>query len=270
VVAEASRVALVTGGSRGIGRELALGLAGHGLAVAVLGRSLDSLAETVDGCRRAGADALAVTADVRDAGSVARAVEEAADRLGTVDLLVNNAGTIDSDEVGFADADLDDMLAVMDVNLLGPMRVIHAVLAGMRGSGAGRILNVNSGMAYRRGAAYTAYCVSKGGLGRLTDSLAHQLADDGVVVLDVSPGLVRTDMTESMAMWQEMDDPPWGEAADIVGVALRLADGDLDELSGRFVHAAKDDLGTLLEVLPGDRDARTFGLHTYGSRDPLG
>ncbi len=269
-MADASTVALVTGGGRGIGREVALRLAEHGLAVAVLGRSADPLAETVVACRRAGVDAHAVSADVRDAASVVRAVEQASERLGAIDLLVNNAGLSDSDDTGFADADLDDMLTVVDVNLLGPMRVSHAVLPGMRAAGRGRVLNVNSGLAYRREQAYTAYGVSKGGLGRFTDLLAHQLADEGIVVLDVSPGLVRTDMTESMGMWAQMDHPPWGDPTAVVEVALRLADGELDSLSGRFVHASTDDLDTLLDVLPGDRDARTFGLRAYGPRDPLG
>ena len=269
-MAEPSTIALVTGGGRGIGREIALGLAEHGLSVAVLGRDADLLAQTADACRLAGVEAIGVAADVRDSASVARAVDQVSEQLGVVDLLVNNAGLSDSDAAGFADADLDDMLSVVDVNLLGPMRVSHAVLPGMRAAGRGRILNVNSGMAYRRAKAYTAYGVSKAGLARFSDLLAHQMADEGIVVLDVSPGLVRTDMTQSMSMWAEMDDPPWGDPADIVAVATGLADGRLDPLSGRFVHAPIDDVDTLLGVLPRDREARTFGLHTYGPHDPLG
>lgn len=268
-MAQPSTVALVTGGGRGIGRALAVGLAERGVSVAVLGRTPDLLDETVAACRSAGVDAQAVTGDVRDTDSVVRAVDEVVAGLGRIDLLVNNAGLVDGD-TGFADADLDEVLTVMDVNLLGPMRVTHAVLPGMRVAGGGRILNVNSGFAYRREATNTAYGVSKGALGRFTDLLAHQLADEGVVVLDVSPGLVRTDMTESMAMWQQMDDPPWGDPADIVGVVQRFAAGELDLLSGRFVHAANDDLDALRTVLSVDRDARTLGLHVYGPLDPLG
>lgn len=261
-------MALVTGGGRGIGQHLAVGLARNGLSVAVLGRTAETLESTVDRCRRAGADALAVAADVRDTSSVLDAVADVGERLGPIDMLVNNAGLVDAD-VGFADADIGDVLTVMDVNLLGPMRVAHAVLPGMRARGNGRILNVNSGFAYRRGATNTAYGVSKAGLARFTDLLAHQLADEGVVVLDVSPGLVRTQMTEGMAMWQAMDDPPWGDPDDIVRVAVRLADGQLDALSGRFVHAQKDDVDALLNALPSNRDARTFGLTSYGPDDPL-
>lgn len=263
-----SHVALVTGGGRGIGRALAIGLAQHGLAVAVLGRTYEALASTVEACRGAGVDAGAVTADVGDASAVRSAVERVSQRLGTIDLLVNNAGLVDGD-TGFGDADLDDVLHVMDVNLLGPMRVTHAVLPGMRRAGSGRVLNVNSGFAYRRTDANTAYGVSKAGLGRFTDLLAHQLADEGIVVLDVSPGLVRTDMTESMAMWSKMDAPPWGEVSAIVAVARRMADGDLDSLSGRFVHAQSDDVDVLRSALPANRDARTIGLHPYGPDDPL-
>jgi 3-oxoacyl-[acyl-carrier protein] reductase len=267
---EPSSVALVTGGGRGIGRALAVGLAEHGLLVAVLGRHEHTLTETVDTCRQAGADALAVTADVRDADSLTRAIAEVRQRLGPIDLLVNNAGTVDTDDTGFADADLDDVLRVVDVNLLGPMRVTHAVLAGMRAAGAGRILNVNSGLAFRREATHTGYGVSKAALARFTDLLAYQLKDAGIVVLDVSPGLVRTEMTESMAMWMAMDDPPWGDPGAIVAVARELASGRLDDLSGRFVHAAADDLDRLLTRARDDRDVRTLGLATFGEDDPLG
>lgn len=267
--AEASRVALVTGGGRGIGRAIAVGLAGHGVRVGLLGRHAETLDETAALCRDAGVAATSVVADVGEVESVRRAVDQVGERLGPIDLLVNNAGVMDSEAVGFADADLDDVLRVVDVNLLGPMRVAHAVLAQMRTAGRGRVLNVNSGFAYRRDATMTGYGVSKAALGRFTDLLAHQLADEGVVVLDVSPGLVRTDMTLGMDMWQQMDDPPWGDPGAIVAVAVALADGRLDALSGRFVHAAADDLEALLRTLPADRDARTFGLRPYGPADPL-
>lgn len=264
-----STVALVTGAGRGIGRSLAEGLAAHGLSVAALGRDTSALDETVRRCRARGVDAVAVAADVTDGESVRAAVAAAADRLGTVDLLVNNAGRTDAEETGLADADVEDVVDVIEVNLLGPLRLAHAVVAGMRALGHGRVLNVNSGFAFRRESSYTGYAVSKAALARLTDVLAHQLSDDAIAVLDVSPGLVRTDMTEAMPMWQAMAEPPWGDVGDIVGVACALADGRLDSLSGRFVHAAADDLDALLAALPDERDARTLGLRSYGAADPL-
>lgn len=265
----AGRVALVTGGGRGIGRDLALGLAEHGLAVAVLGRDLATLERTAQTCRERGVDAIAVVADVTDGDSVRAAVAHVVDALGPIDLLVNNAGRADVGEVPFDQADLDDVLGVIEVNLVGPLRVLHAVLPAMRAASRGRVLNVNSGIAFRREVGYTGYAVSKAALARATDLLAHQLAEHGIVLVDVSPGLVRTDMTESMPMWTRLDDPPWGDPQAIVGVARALADGRLDSLSGRFVHASADDLDALLAAVPPDRNARTLGLLSYGEGDPL-
>lgn len=262
-------VALVTGAGRGIGRALALGLAQHGLRVAALGRTPETVADAAAACRSVGVEAMAVVADVTDDSSVRQAVATVTDAWGRVDLLVNNAGRVDTGDVGFADAALDDVLGVLEVNLLGVMRVTHAVLPAMLAAGRGRIMNVNSGFGYRREATTTGYALSKGALARFTDLLAFQLADHGIVVLDVSPGLVRTDMTESMPMWQRMDDPPWGDPARIVGVARALADGRLDALSGRFVHAGSDDLAVLADRVAHDRDARTVGLRRYGPDDPL-
>lgn len=150
------------------------------------------------------------------------------------------------------------------------MRVTHAVLPFMLQAGRGRILNVNSGFAFRRDSFDTGYALSKAALARFTDLLAHQVADAGVVVLDVSPGLLRTDMTESMPIWQSRDDVPWGDPDDMVRVVAAFARGDLDSITGRFVHAGKDDLDRLVRVLPDDRDARTLGLRPFGDDDPLG
>ena len=263
-----SRVAVVTGGGRGLGRAMALGLAEHGVAVGQIGRSPETLQTTASQCAERGVPTAVAAADVRDSDAVRAALDRLASRLGPCDLLVNNAGRMDAEETGFASADVDDVLAVIDVNLLGVMRVTHAVLSSMRQERRGRILNVNSGFAFRRDSVDTGYAVSKAALARLTDLLAHQSAADGIVVLDASPGLVRTDMTASMPMWQT-DDVAWGDARDMVGLVTAFADGRLDAISGRFVHAAKDDLGTLLDILPADRDARTLGLRTYGDADPL-
>ena len=265
-----SRTAVVTGAGRGIGREIALGLARHGLAVGLLGRSADTLDEVAEQCRAMGVDVAVATADVRDADAVTAALDTLADVLGPIDLLVNNAGRMDSVETGFADAPIDDVLAVVDVNLLGVMRVTHAVLASMRAAGRGRIVNVNSGMAFRRSSVNTGYGVSKAALARFTDLLAHQVADDGIVVLDVSPGLVRTDMTQEMPMWAAMDEVPWGDPADMVRAVLAVAAGRLDRASGRFVHAAADDIDALADRVAADRDLRTSGLRTFGPDDPLG
>src|SRR4029078_4129912 len=100
--------------------------------------------------------------------------------------------------------------------------------------------------------------VAKAGLSRLTESLAAALEGTGVVVLEISPGLVRTDMTETM--WGPPDEQSWNDPARIVDAVLRFARGDFDPLHGRFAHAARDDLDALLEAAPriAAQEARTL------------
>ena len=266
-----STVALVTGAGRGIGRHLAVGLAEQGLAVGLLGRHADTLEAAAQECRATGAAAEVVTADVTDGEAVTAAVEHLTERLGPVDLLVDNAGRIDAGESRFAECDLDDVVGVLEVNLVGALRVLRAVVPGMVARRHGRVLNVNSGFAYHRSVGYLGYAVSKAALARVTDLLALDLADDGIVTLDVSPGLVRTDMTAGMPRWQRMDDPPFGDVAAVVAVARAFAAGRLDGLSGRFVHAAADDLDDLVARAGQirDGDARRLRLAPYGPQDPL-
>jgi 3-oxoacyl-[acyl-carrier protein] reductase len=135
--------------------------------------------------------------------------------------------------------------------------------------GGGRVLHVGSGMGQRAHPDWSAYAVSKAGLARLTDSLAAGLDGTGVVVLEVSPGLVRTDMTETM--WGPAEEQSWNEPARVAEAAVRFARGDLDALHGRFVHAARDDLDLLVAAAATivERDARTLRLRPYGPDDPL-
>ena len=131
------------------------------------------------------------------------------------------------------------------------------------------MLHVGSGMGQRPNPDWSAYSVSKAAVGRLTDTLAAALDGTGVTVLEVSPGLVRTDMTETM--WGPPDEQAWNDVARMVTGVRRFAAGDLDALHGRFVHAANDDLDALLAAAGTirDADARTLRLRTYGADDPL-
>jgi NAD(P)-dependent dehydrogenase (short-subunit alcohol dehydrogenase family) len=266
-------VALVTGAGSGIGRAVAAGLARSGVAVAVVGRRGEPLAATARACQAASPDAVTatITADVTDAAQVRSAVDVAERALGPVDLLVSNAGRVDSGEVPLAAADPADVWDVLTVNLLGPVLLANAVLPGMVARGGGRVLHVNSGFASRRGTAYTGYAVSKAALAKLTTMLDAQYAASGVVVLDISPGLVRTALTESMPLWTERPDPQWGTPQPMVDAAVRFARGDLDVLHGRFVHAQSDDLDALLALA--DRlvadDTRVQRVVPYGPDDPM-
>jgi 3-oxoacyl-[acyl-carrier protein] reductase len=269
----AARVALVTGAGRGIGREIALGCARAGMRVGLLGRNRPALDATLSACASAGAKAaVAVPADVTRFDAVKQAVRTVERDLGPVDLLVNSAGAIDKAEVPPWATDADDWWQVVQTNLRGPYHLCRAVVPGMVERGRGHIVNLASGFAHRPSRDYSAYAVSKAGLSRLTDSLAAALEGTGVVVVDISPGLVRTDMTARMRMWSDAPEQAWNPADRIVDAVLAVAAGHLDVLSGRFVHASKDDLD-LLVAQAADivaRDSRTLRLRSYGDADPLG
>ena len=268
----AGQVALVTGGGRGIGREIALGLAGEGMAVGLLGRTRSSLDALLAEIARAGGRACAVPADVTRRDQVRAAVDTVSRDLGPVDLLVSNAGARDNAAARPWEADPDDWWRVVETNLRGPFLLAHTVLPAMVARGSGRVLHVGSGMGHRSQpyGEWSAYSASKTALGRFTEALARATEGTGVVVLETSPGLVRTEMTENM--WGPPDEQPWNPAAPIVDVAVRFAGGELDALHGRFVHATRDDLDRLAAAAGQVRsaDARVLRLRPYGEDDPLG
>jgi 3-oxoacyl-[acyl-carrier protein] reductase len=261
-----SRVALVTGGGRGLGRELARTLSAAGLAVGLVGRDPDRLKRVE---RELDGPTFSIAADVTKPQFVEQAVDVVEDELGPVDLLVNNAGRRDPVRAMPWDADPQEWWKVMEVNLLGPILLAHEVVPRMLQRGTGRILELASGVGLRPEPPYSAYSVSKAALLRWVDNLAAGLDDDsGVRVLAASPGLVRTDMTEDM--WEGLDESAYGSAEPLCTVARRLAAGELDALHGWYVHAAKDDLDALLVAASGaEQNARRLGLTPYGPGDPL-
>ncbi len=189
----AGRVALVTGASRGIGRAIALALAGAGADVVVncreRGRSAE---ETADAIRTKGRRALAIAADVSESRAVEGMVRAAEAELGPVDLLVNNAGVaIPRDLDDLTEADFDRTLAV---NLKGAFLCTRAVLPGMRARRWGRVVNISSGAARGAGVIGAHYNASKAGLEGLTRGYAARLVRDGVTVNAVSPSLIETEM----------------------------------------------------------------------------
>lgn len=180
-----SKIALVTGASRGIGATLARGLAADGHRVAFGARDLADVAD---------APGLGVQLDVTDGASVAAAVAQVEAELGPIEILVNNAGIAGSAPLGKLDDALWDR--IIDVNLTGCFRVTRAVLPGMVARGAGRVVFIasNAGLT---GYAYTsAYCASKHGVVGFARALAAEVARSGVTVNCVCPGFVRTDMTD--------------------------------------------------------------------------
>jgi NAD(P)-dependent dehydrogenase (short-subunit alcohol dehydrogenase family) len=186
----AGRVAVVTGGSSGLGRATASALAAEGAAVAVLARASDDLERTADDIRRAGATALAVTTDLADAGQIRRALDRIAAELGGADILVNAGGTDVPGPV--VDLDVTDWDRVLDVNLRAAFLLSQGLFPVMQGRGGGTIVNVGS-VAGRRGwADAAAYCASKFGLAGLTQALAAEGRPHRIRVCLLYPGAMDT------------------------------------------------------------------------------
>jgi 3-oxoacyl-[acyl-carrier protein] reductase len=187
------RVALVTGGSRGIGRAVAISLAEAGAAVAV--NYLEKAAEArsvVEAIRGAGGLAMAVAADVSSAAAVAAMMAAVQRELGPVDLLVNNAGI--GLVRGIDDLTEEDFDRTIAVNLKSVFLCTQAVVPGMRARKWGRIVNISSGAARGAGGVGPHYNASKAGMEGMTRGYAARLVKDGITVNAVAPSLIETDM----------------------------------------------------------------------------
>jgi len=246
-------VALVTGGGRGIGASIARELADAGMRVAVSGRSAEEVHSVADEL-----DGLALIGDVTRHDDVEAWVERTERELGPIDLLVANAGVSGSGRP-FLDESIEDWWRVFEVNVFGPYLCCRAVGARMAERGRGRIVNVGSGGSYLpitnpTISLGTSYGPSKAALGRFTEILAAALGPSGVRVFLISPGLVRTSMTEHMGA-----DAPWTPPELAPKLVRVLASGRADALVGRYLHAEHDDIEDLIarsdEIAANDANA---------------
>jgi 3-oxoacyl-[acyl-carrier protein] reductase len=216
--------ALVTGGGRGIGAGIARELANAGWHVTVTARSseqVDEVAREIGGA--------AVVGDVSKREDVERMIAAAE----PIDLLVANAGVAlweDSWET-----DPEEWWHVLEVNVLGAYLTCRLALPGMIERGGGRIVITGSGASYLPGSTSGAYSASKAAVGRYGEVLASQVGPLGVKVFVISPGLVRTEMTDQFG-----DDAPWTPPELAPQLVLELASGRFDALSGRYIHAEHD------------------------------
>jgi 3-oxoacyl-[acyl-carrier protein] reductase len=228
------QVALVTGGGRGIGANIARELTAAGARVAVSARSSDEIeavALEISG--------FPVVADVSRRDSVDELVRAVESGLGPIDLLCANAG-IGSRDARAWETEPDEWWRVFEVNVLGVYLSCRAVIPGMLERGRGRIVITGSGAAYLPGSSNSSYSASKAAVCRFGEILAKQL-EGRIPVFIFSPGLVRTQMTT----WAD-DDAPWTPPALAPRLVRVLASGRADALAGRYIHAEHDDVEDLI------------------------
>ena len=234
------KCALVTGGSRGIGRAVCLELARQGARVAVnYAGNAAAAEETVQACEALGVEAFAIQADVADAAATEAMVKEVLSRFGRLDILVNNAGvTRDGLMPMMKEADWD---AVLDTNLKGAFHCMKAVYRPMMKQKYGRIVNLSSIVGLRGNAGQANYAASKAGLIGLTKSMAKELAARNVTVNAVAPGFIDTDMTAALpekareAMLTTIPMGRLGQAEDVAKAVAFFAGDDSAYVTGQVL-----------------------------------
>lgn len=196
-----TRTALVTGGNRGIGFEIVRQLARLGILVAIGSRDLDKGQAAAAELASEGLEPAVVPLDVTDGESVRNAVAQTRHLFGRIDILVNNAGILlersaNGTAGSVVDVSVEKVVTSFDVNTLGPLRTMQAVLPYMLDEGYGRIVNVSSGLGQlsEMGSGHTAYRLSKAALNALTRTAAADVGKDNIKINAVCPGWVQTDM----------------------------------------------------------------------------
>jgi len=231
------QVVLVTGGSRGIGAEVARRFGAAGCKVAVVYRSgADAAEAVVRDIAAAGGEGLAVAADIANSDEVKAAVDKVAAKFGRIDVVVNCAGI--AEYRPFEKTDLDLFRRTFETNVYGTIAVIQAALPHMPAPG-GRVINFSSALARRPIPTTAIYSASKGAIDTLSHALARELGPRGITVNTIAPGVIETEMTTKIleergpAIKAMTPLGRIGQPGDIAGVALFLASPDAAWLTGR-------------------------------------
>ena len=235
------RVAVVTGASRGLGRAMAIGLAGAGADIVAIASARENVTQTVAEVEALGRQCKALGCRQDDRDEVFRAVEESIAAFGKVDILVNNAGTIRrAPAEDFTD---EDWAAVMDTNLNGVFQFCRGIGRHMLERKQGKIINIASLLSFSGGITVPAYAASKGGVMQLTKALANEWANRGIQVNAIAPGYFATDNTEALRADAERNDSilariptgRWGEAEDLQGAVVFLASDASNYVNGHIL-----------------------------------
>lgn len=235
---DAERTALVTGGGRGIGREICFGLARDGKRVAVADFRPEEAATTVGLINEAGGTAIAVAMDVADSDSVATGLLQVQDELGPVEVLVNCAGW--DDLKPFLETDEAFWDQIIEVNYKGTLRTVHGCLPGMIDTGWGRIVNIGSDAGRVGSSLEAVYSGAKGGIIAFTKTIAREVARNGITANTVCPGPTATPLLDEIASNSDDGDKVIGAMARAVPMK-RV--GQPDEVASAVVYFCSEAAG---------------------------
>lgn len=236
------KVAIVTGGSKGLGRGLAEALAAAGAHVVVCSRNVDEGQAVADSLKQMGVDSLAFRVDVKEKDQVQAMVDGVMEHFGRIDILVNNAGVVVAKHV--VDLTEDDWDYVLDINLKGTFLCSQAVGKVMIQQGGGRIINMGSILGRVADVALAAYCASKGGVKMLTKAMAAEWARYNINVNAIAPSYVETDLnrdalSDERVLNRIIRRTPMrrlGTNDDITGACLYLASDAAKFVTGQVIY----------------------------------
>jgi 2-deoxy-D-gluconate 3-dehydrogenase len=235
------RIAIVTGGCRGLGQGMAVGLAEAGADVVLVDR--EEANETADMVRSLGRKALTLTADLSTIGVIPPIVQKTIETFGKVDILVNNAGIIRrTPAIDFSERDWDEVMAI---NAKTVFFFSQAVARDMMKRKYGKIINVASLLSFQGGIVVPSYAASKGAVAQVTKALANEWAQHGININAIAPGYMATDNTKALredparakAILDRIPAGRWGTPKDLAGVAVFLASSASDYVNGHVLVA---------------------------------
>lgn len=243
-MSETQRIALVTGGSRGIGRAICVALGGLGWRVALnYARNRDAADETAKQIKAAGGQTITLRGDISKAEERDGLVTGVLGAWGRIDLLVNNAGVAPAQRADLLEMSESSWDEVLGVDLKGPFFLTQAVARQMITQGGGMIINIGSISAYTASINRGEYCIAKAGMGMMTALFAERLAPHGIPVYELRPGIIATDMTAGVqAKYDTLIAggltplQRWGKPEDVARAVLMLAAGSLPFSTGEVIN----------------------------------
>ncbi len=237
------KVALVTGGTYGIGMAMAKALGEAGATIAFNARTANKVAEAVEEYKAFGINAHGYVFDVTDEASVKTNIEKISKEIGTIDILVNNAGIIK--RIPAVDMTIDEFKQVIDIDLVGPFIMSKAVAPAMIAKGGGKIINVCSLMSELGRETVSAYAAAKGGLKMLTKNLACEWAEHNIQINGIGPGYIATPQTAPLRedghpfnnfIISKTPAARWGTPEDLAGPTVFLASSASDFVNGHILY----------------------------------